>query len=353
MDAPASVTEVTFFIGTYTSESGQGVYPLSFDAEQNRWTLGEPDLSIENCSYATHDPRTGAYYLVDEGDNTISTRQWTAKGGWQLLQNLPTCGGAPCYVALDHDMACLAVANYRSGHVARYQLDQNGEIWGPIHVYAHVGHGPNGERQDGPHAHCVRFRDGRLYSTDLGTDSVLMRRAIADADTTVVAFQAPPGEGPRHILFHPHLPVAYLLSELGSKVFVLRILSDGRLEEVQKVSTLPDGYAGESLGGHIALNDALTRLYVSNRGHDSLAVFAIADDGKITWQQHAPTHSQSPRHFHLAEEIGCVIVAHQNGNTVVVLTLSDDGLVGEVKAAFTVPQAAFVGALSDSGREGT
>ena len=121
--------------------------------------------------------------------------------------------------------------------------------------------------------------------------------------------------------------------------------ADGRLEEIQRLSTLPDGYAGESLGGHIAMNAAVTRLYVSNRGHDSLAVFAIADDGQITLLQHASTHSRSPRHFHLAEAIGRIIVAHQNGNSVVVLALEDDGRIRERKAALPVPQAAFIGAL--------
>ncbi|MBP2159359.1 MULTISPECIES: lactonase family protein [Asticcacaulis] len=339
------MTAVTFFVGTYTSDDGRGVYLLDYNAQDDSWALGASDPLIENCSFAAFSPRTGVHYLLDEGGNTVSSCLWRGDDGWQRLQSLPTCGGAPCFVALEDDGSCLAVANYQSGHVAQYRIDLNGRIWDPIQVYAHAGRGPNPDRQEGPHAHCARFRGGRLYSTDLGTDSVLMRRIAAEGDTTVVAFQAPPGEGPRHICFHPRLPVAYLLSELGSKVFVLRMTADGRLEEIQRLSTLPDGYAGESLGGHIAMNAALTRLYVSNRGHDSLAVFAIADDGQITLLQHASTHSQSPRHFHLAEAIGRIIVAHQNGNSVVVLVLEDDGRIGERKAALPVPQAAFIGAL--------
>ncbi len=336
-----------FFVGTYSSEAGRGVYPLSYDA--GVWTLGAPDTRIENCSYAAFDPRTGVHYLLNEGDGTIRPSLWRAGQGWTELQNLPAFGDAPCFVAVEEAGYRVAIASYGDGYIVTYQADRDdGSLGNPVHVHDHTGRGPDPERQDGPHAHCVRFRGKALYSTDLGTDCVWLHQDYARAGEeggTRLAFKAPPGEGPRHILFHPHIKVAYLLTELGSKVFVLAIHEDGSLSEIERFSALPAGFEGESLGGHIAMNAAGDRLYVSNRGHDSLAVFAIADDGRLALLGHALTHGQSPRFFLLSETTGHVIVAHQDGGSVVVLALNDDGSVAEPVATFAVPQAAFVGVL--------
>jgi 6-phosphogluconolactonase len=344
-----------FFIGTYSSDAGKGIYPLAYRAADDTWTLGEPDASIENVSYAAYNPYADLYYLLNEQGGEVSSFTWSPAAGWQRVQTSPSFGAEPCFVSIDPKGQWLAIANYGSGHVVRRALeDGTGDFSRPIIIHDHYGKGPNAERQDGPHAHCVQFRGDWLYSTDLGTDSILVRRVDLSGgeDAARVAFQAPPGEGPRHILFHPEKPVGYLLSELGSKVFVLREGSDGRLEEMARVSTLPDGFQGESLGGHLTLNDAADRLYVSNRGHDSLSVFAIADDGALTLLQNVGSGGQSPRFFLLVETIGRVLIAHQNGNSVVGLELKADGTVGGVKATLPVAQAAFIGRLIAPEKDG-
>src|SRR5215217_1804259 len=260
----------------------------------------------------------------------------------------PRRGEAPCFVAVDPEGELLAVANYGSGSVVLFKLDpETGVILPPRRIYRHHGQGPDLDRQDGPHAHCARFHGGFLYATDLGADTVMALDYRAVESEPFVALTVPAGQGPRHILFHPRRPCAYLLTELGSRIFLLDRAEDGRLVERQSLSTLPIGFTGDSLGGHLAMSCDGSRLYVSNRGHDSLGLFDIGEDGLLSLRQIAPTHGASPRHFRLVEGRGRILVAHEEGGGVCVLEMAVDGGVGGLLQALPLAKAAFIGATSD------
>jgi len=329
---------LNLFVGTY----GQGLVPLIYRPADDRLEPGQPVPAIANASYGAFDPKRGLHYFVDEEDKGTVGVWRLADGRWQCLLVVPSHGEAPCFVSLDAGRWRMAVANYQSGQVAIYRLDDDGLPAGDAEVHANTGHGPNPERQDGPHAHCVRFHNDWLYQTDLGTDQVL---AYAPDGSRSVAFGAPPGQGPRHILFHPRLEVAYLVTELGSRLLTLDIAADGRLTERHSVSTLPPDAPPGSLGGHIGLNRAGDRLYVTNRGHDSVATFAVADDGSLDLMDIALTHGKSPRHFHLIEDYGRMLVAHEEGNSVVMLALNGDGTVAGLCQTLSMAQPAFIGIL--------
>ena len=329
---------VSLFVGTY----GRGIVPLVYRPSDDRLEAGTAVPSAGNASYGVFDPERNLHYIVDEQDKgTVGV--WRQAGHeWHCLLVVPSGGEAPCFVSLDADRRRMAVANYKSGHVAIYPLDGHGLPIGEAVRHAHTGNGPNAERQDGPHAHCARFHRGWLYQTDLGTDDVLAYDPEGGAN---VAFRLPTGQGPRHIVFHPRLPVAYVITELGSRIFALTLEADGQFSQRQVVSTLPDGAAPGSLGGHLALNRAGNRLYASNRGHDSIAVFAVGDDGALALMQVAPAHGRSPRFFRLLEDHGRVLVAHQNGNSVVCLALDGDGRIGALSQTLAVEQPAYIGVL--------
>jgi len=188
----------------------------------------------------------------------------------------------------------------------------------------------------------VRFHKDWLYQTDLGTDEVLAYPPDGGGN---IAFRLPAGQGPRHILFHPRLPVAFVVTELGSRIFVLTLEADGQFSQKQVVSTLPADAAPGSLGGHLALNRAGDRLYGSNRGHDSIATFAVADDGTLTLMRITPSHGQSPRFFRLLEDHRRILVAHQNGNSLACLAMNGDGSVGDLKQTVAIGQPAYIGRL--------
>lgn len=322
---------ITLFIGAY----GSGIRPLDWRPDDDAWSLRDPLPDTDNASYGTYGSRYGLHYLINEQDNG---RLSVYDRNWRKRAEVPSGGAEPCFVALNADETILGVANYKSGSVAFYRLG-DGVPAGAADIRTHQGFGPNSERQDGPHAHCVRFRGPLAYSTDLGTDEILAHTPEA----TFVAAKLPPGQGPRHILFHPCLPLAYLLTELGSRLYLLRVESDGHLTLLHGLPTRPSSFDGENLGGHVELNQDATRLYVSNRGHDSLTVFSVGEDGMITLLANVPAGAESPRHFRLLEADRRLVVAHQDGNAITIHTLDDEGIPVLTTQRFTIEQPGFVG----------
>ena len=228
---------------------------------------------------------------------------------------------------------------------AVFALDDDGKLSGPPRLYANRGGGPVPDRQDGPHAHCVQFAsDGSaLYLVDLGSDEILRLDLAEDGALAApqTAYRAPPGSGPRHLLFHPREPLAVLVSELASTLTVLQT-GDGRLERLARHSLVPAGFAGETLGGHLALTNDGARAYATNRGHDSIAVFALSADGRADLAGHVPSGGAGPRHLLLLEDIGMLVVAHEDDGRVAAFRIGADGLPAPAGAGITVPGSCFV-----------
>lgn len=277
--------------------------------------------------------RDALWYLVDEvaGDVVLVDTM-----DWRTVERFPSGGDAPCHLALDATRTMLAVANYGDGTTALFALDDGGLPTGDPDRYCHDGSGPDPERQAGPHAHWVGFgADGTLYAIDLGSDCIVgFSPYAAGLGRARKVFAAPPGSGPRQIAFHPDRPILYLLSELASTLTVLDRSEDGRLTARQCVSTLP--FPCNSLGGAICIDG--DRLYVTNRGHDSVATFAIEPDATVRLIGHRATGGVSPRF--LAIDAGHLLVAHEGQGGVTLLPRD-----GPVIARADVPGAAFLGAM--------
>ncbi|MCG7349269.1 lactonase family protein [Sphingomonas sp. ACRSK] len=330
--------------GTYVQEGGAGFVPL--EPSNGGWTPGRAFAEIANASFGVRSEARGLRYLVDEqaqGALGIYGRDF------RRLARVSTLGADPCHVALSPDGRVLAVANYSSGSLAVWKLDPATGL--PIDEAArivHAGSGPNRERQAGAHAHWVGFAPGAplLHSVDLGADAVFAHhldpRSGALAKTTI-AYRAEPGSGPRHLARHPRLPVAYLVAELANTVTILGAEGDGSFRRRGVVSTLPAGFAGSSAAGHIALNRRGGRLYVSNRGHNSIAVFAVARDGGLTLLQHVGCGGDWPRMFLLLEERDEMLVANQRSGTVASLRVGSDGrLRAAASQGVPVPGVAYL-----------
>ena len=329
------------YLGTYAKSGGAGLYPL---LGGDGLRLGKPAAEIRNASFAAFDGPRRLGYFVDEQDAGLVRTCRLDEHGWAVIAEHPTGGAAPCYVALDAGRQRLAVANYGSGSVALYALDpQTGIPAGDPQVWQGSGSGPVADRQEGPHLHCAVFSGETLYAVDLGSDRIFafdLRDGHGLSDP-VVAFAAPPGSGPRHLVFHPHIPVAYLVSELAATVTVLERDGKNFLARARFPLT-PEGFSGDNLGGHIALDAAGARLYVTARGHDSIAVFAIAADGGLTLRQRVATNGASPRSFAPLEDQAICLVAHEEGQSVSLLRIRADGLLDDVSATVAAPGSAFV-----------
>lgn len=329
--------------GTYAKAGGRGVYPIL--CRDGKWAVGKPCPKAANASYGVWSRRQGLYYLVDEQAGEIGAWQ-CRQNQWVKLASTPSQGDQPCHLALSRDEGWLAVANYGSGSMALFRLGPGSRsLTGPTAVRQNEGSGKVRERQEGPHAHATAFsQDGHwLFQTDLGTDEVLAFAFDPERGLTGerrLAYQAPPGSGPRHLIFHPVKPLAFLISELAATLTVFGV-EGSQLVQRQLISTLPHAAAPGNLGGHVMLNAAGDRLYATNRGHDSIATFEVSHDGQLTFLGDVPSGGASPRFFLLLEEARLMIVANEEGNCVTIFEVGPDGLLTQSGSA-AIPGPAFI-----------
>lgn len=246
-------------------------------------------------------------------------------GALTLLNQQPSNGAAPCYVSLDHAEKAALVANYTGGNVSLLPLTADGQL-APL-TATDLHQDPTGphKNQDHAHAHCIipDPANAFAFAVDLGTDQVVgYRLNAAQGQLTRLpepAFVAKPGAGPRHLTFQPDGRRAYLINELNSTVTALAYdAATGHFRELQTVSALPAGYAGPNSCADIHVSADGRFLYASNRGHNSIAVFAIeAAQGTLTPVQDVDTQGQTPRNFTLDPSGRLLLVANQNSNSVV------------------------------------
>lgn len=275
-------------------------------------------------------------YLIDETASDIVVLDATRD--WPQVARFSSAGQASCHLALNAARTLLTLADYGNGTTALFGLDGNGMPTGALDRYRHDGNGPVADRQEGPNAHWVGFApDGMLFATDLGSDCILVFAPQAgQRGAARIVYFAPPGSGPRQIASHPDRPVLYLLCELTSTLTVLERRADGLPVSRQRDSTLPG--PADSLGGAITLDR--DRIHVTNRGHDSVAGFAIEADGAVRLIGHRASGGVSPRF--LAIDGGHLLVGLEQLGGV---TLLPPGCGLDIARA-EVSGAAFLGALS-------
>ncbi|MCR5872545.1 MULTISPECIES: lactonase family protein [unclassified Sphingomonas] len=328
--------------GTYASRKGPGLVPMI--ATPEGWTAQAPLDAIRNASFGVRAPNGVRYLLEEQTEGKLGIYG----AAMQLLGSVSTLGADPCHAALSPDGRTLAIANYSSGSVTLWRLDgKTGLPVGEAQKIAHQGSGPNQRRQTEPHAHWVGFAQGGrvLHAVDLGADAVFAHRvnlATGRVTESTTAYRAAPGSGPRHLAWHPRLPIAYLFAELANTVTLLRADRDGSFTGGETLATLPAGFDGPSSGAHIAVNRAGTRLYLSNRGHDSIAVFAIARDGGPSLLQHVSCGGHWPRLFLLREDRGELLVANERSGNVAVLRVQQNGKLGKPIRGVEIPGVAFL-----------
>lgn len=276
-------------------------------------------------------------------------------GNLTLLNQQPSGGAAPCYISLDRGGKAALVANYVAGTVGLLPLAADGQLAPPTATSQHEGSGPH-KNQNGPHAHCIVPDPANAYAfaVDLGTDRVYAYRLnAAQGQLTRLpepAFAARPGAGPRHLTFHPNGKSAYLINELNSTVTVLAYeAAAGKFRELQTVSALPASYAGENSCADVHVAPSGLFLYASNRGHNSIAVFAIdTGNGTLVPIQHVATQGKTPRNFSLDPSGRLLLVANQNSNNVVTYRVDlQTGLLAPTGQVVEVPSPMYLQVVED------
>jgi 6-phosphogluconolactonase len=315
----------SFYLGTYTEGESRGIYRY-FLSEDGSLRKGGLMAETENPSFLALSA-DGAYLLavneVSDARQTgyVSSFQ-TVKDTLLFLDRKPTGGAHPCHLAI-HPEGYVVIANYSGGTMGLLKLREDGKLSELLDVQSHRGSGPH-PRQDAPHAHSAWFtRAGGIISVDLGTDQLW----FSEVDTQSgqfrpqdpPTFSMEPGSGPRHLALHPEKSWIYVVNELSSSVSLLKAdPASGEWNLAQTVGTLPGSFSGENTCADIRISPDGRFLYASNRGHNSIAIFAIDPaSGNLSALGHESTRGETPRNFSLSPDGGFLLVANQDSDNLV------------------------------------
>jgi len=322
-----------FYVGTYTDHGSKGIYAYRFDSATGESTsLG---LAAESTapSFLAMAASGRFLYAVNElsqfnGQPTgavsaFAIQPKTAK--LTLLNQVPSRGEGPAHIALDRSGKYALVSNYDRGSIAVFPLLQDGRLGEATAFVQHKGSSVNKERQEGPHAHAAVFSPDNHFVivADLGLDQLLVYRFDAaggtlGSDPQIV--RAVPGAGPRHLVFDAAGRHLYVINEMQSSVVAYAYdAANGTLGELQIVSALPKGFPRTSEAAEIEMHSSGKFLFASNRGDDSIAVFAInSKDGTLTSVEIDSTGGKTPRNFVLDPTGAWLLAANQDSDDIVV-----------------------------------
>jgi len=323
---PRTAKTYRAYVGNYTTKTtSKGIYEFTFDPATGKMSGLELAGETKDPSWVIVHPSGKYLYAANERgkDSSISAFAIEPKSGkLTLLNALPALGEDPCHLAIDRTGKFLLTANYSSGNVAVFPILSDGKLGGHTALVTDQGQpGPNTKRQEGPHAHWIGASEHNrfVYVSDLGLDKVFVYKfdattgTLADAGSAV----AKPGTGPRHVAFSSDGKFMYVLGELESTVTVFAN-DKGAFRSVQNVPMLPTGFSGRNDAAEIEIHPSGKFLYASNRGHDSIVVFAIdPKQGTLTQVQDIPTGGQEPRHFALDPTGKFLLAENQNTNAIV------------------------------------
>ena len=353
------------WFGTYTGKTprGNGIYVSRYNEITGE--ISQPKLAtkVKNPSFLAVHPTLPVVYGVSE----IADLNDKPTGGiisfivdmhsGQLTQQSvqPSQGKGPCHLSVDATGKSLLAANYGSGSVICLGITDDGSLLPPVATkqdkpggfIQHVGTGPNKSRQRAPHGHSMNATTTGKFaiSCDLGADKVFVHKL--DVSAAVItphnSASTQPGGGPRHFALHPRLPFGYTNNELDMTVTAFHFdAAEGRLQKIHSVSTIPDS-VHERTGfstAEIAIHPSGKFLYVSNRGHDSIALFGINEQsGKLSLKSVEPTRCQTPRHFAIAPGGERLYAAGQASGTITAFTInSETGKLSFTKRILKVPK---------------
>ena len=350
-----SADQQMLFVGSYAPADKAGIHIFDFDGSSGslisrgsfagvakpsflvvhpngRWFYAVSETGLES------DGRLGAVYAFHIDRNPLKI---------QSINQQSTDGDWPCHLIIDGSGRWLLAANYGTGSVAVYPIQPDGQVGEKTAFVEHQGRGPNEERQERAHAHStILAPDNRfVFVVDLGIDQLVTYQFdVASGQLSPHAIaEAHPGAGPRHGAFHPDGRRLYLANELDNTVTVYDYDGQqGQLHALQTLDTLPPG-APENTVADIHVSASGSRVYVSNRGHNSVAVFAVGENGSLKNLGFPSCGGDWPRNFSLSPDGRYMLVANRFSNEISVLPVQvGEGELGEPLTQVSVSEPSCV-----------
>ena len=319
------------YVGTYTrgDTGSEGIYQAELDLASGELSVRGVAARADNPAFLALSADRSRLYAVSEVSDhdgapqgaTAAYRVAPGHGALSAMGWQRTGAPGPCHVEVHPSGTLAFAANYAGGAITVYRCAPDGALQEGVTIH-HEGSSVNPERQQEPHPHSVNLSpDGNyLYVPDLGIDRIVRYRIDLRAGTVSKAGSVAlaPGSGPRHFAFHPRGRVAYVINELASTITALAYdADDGGLAEIDTVSTLPHDFSGSSTCADVHVHPNGRFVYGSNRGHDSIACFAVGGDGRLDPIGHESTGGSTPRNFALDPSGNLLLAANQRSDDVV------------------------------------
>ena len=328
-----------FYVGTYTEEGSKskGIYAYRYDAATSEITPLGLAAETTNPSFVAPHPNGRFLYAVNEvgkykGPNSGGVSAFSidrATGKLTFLNEVASRGADPCYITVDKTGKYVLVANYTGGSVAVFPVLADGKLGEASAFVQHTGKGTNPERQEGPHAHSIDLSPDNRFAMvdDLGLDELLVYKfdsakgSLTPNDPPFTKIDA--GSGPRHFVLRPDSKFAYVISEMAHTVTVLsNDAANGKLTVLQTITTLPKGFTGRNDDAEIHVHPSGKFLYASNRGDDSIAIYAIDQrKGTLTQVGIVPTGGKEPRSFEIDPTGSLLFAENQKSDDIVVFKI--------------------------------
>jgi 6-phosphogluconolactonase len=337
LEGAAKPREYLVYFGTYTGKGSQGIYACRFRPSTGKLTPVELAAETPNPSYLVVDPAQRYLFAANEIGDYQNAKSGSVSsfaidrhtGKLRALNTVASRGADPCHLAVDKNGSHVLVANYTGGSVAVLPVKADGMLGEASDFIQHKGSSVDPERQKEPHAHDVVLTPDNRFAVvaDLGLDKLMVYRLDIEKGKLTAdppAGSVKPGSGPRHFAFHPNGRWAYVINEMGNTITAFNWDgAKGSFHEMQSVPTLPKDFKGENTTAELVVDRKGRYLYGSNRGHDSIAVYAIDPaKGMLTLLEDVPTLGKEPRMFALDPTGAYLFAANQNSNTVVVFRVN-------------------------------
>jgi 6-phosphogluconolactonase len=339
---PRNTKDFLVYLGTYTGGKSKGIYVSHFDSVTGK--LGAPELAAESVSpsFLVIHPNQRFLYAANETGEFAGKKSGAVSafaidshsGKLTPVNQQPSGGDGPCHVAVDKSGKTLLVANYGGGSVEALPIKPDGTLDAPASFIQHRGSSVDKQRQEGPHGHFITTDAANRFALacDLGLDKIVVYK-FDPANSSLVANDPPaasvvPGSGPRHLAFHPNGRFAYVINEMKCTMTAFAYDPErGELKELQNLSTLPEGetvkpnYSTAEVEAH----PSGRFLYGSNRGHDSIVVYATDPaTGKLAYIENVSTQGKTPRGFGIDPTGSHLLAANQDSENVVVLRIDQN-----------------------------
>ena len=342
------------YVGTYTrgDSVSEGIYVYKLDSSSGATEYVDKATGIEDPSFLAIDPGHRHLYATGEtgdmdGSGSGSVTSYAidpSTGKLTYLDSREPGGTVSCHLIVDATGRFVLAANYGTGSVATFPIEEDGSLGEVADFVQHEGSSVNPDRQQGPHAHSINLDANNrfAFAPDLGADKIVIYEFDSTRGTLTPTddlwAQVRPGAGPRHFDFHPSGDYAYVINELDSTVTAFTYdSSSGSLREFQTVSTLPDDFDGVTHCADIHVHQSGKFVYGSNRGHDSIAIFAVdASTGRLSPVAIEPTQGRTPRNFAIDPTGTLLLAANQESSNVVAFRIDQE--TGELDATGEVTE---------------